>query len=477
MQRFETRRAGWAVARIIMTWALVFTGCSETNVEADGAPATVASTPPPAAKQELPPDVPSCGVSVVDGKVRVRATQTPIAVASDKKLTVYPLDADAILVGVKASRASPDAPGDGKLWKVPCSAPDTASVVFEQAGADFGYGALAPDRKRVIFTGTDGVYALSLRDKESKVGPFPPALRLMEVPEPDVGCWLHGDPMARSRSRYLVRGTTPDQKSVAIEHWTPCGYGAVWVGEPLQVSGLGTPDEIRVSPRQVATVAVDSRDRVWVGDAGRCDEPGMLDAQTPGFVYLSRDKAESWMRIQVFAEYGPMPTAAKTILTDAKQAGAAVVLAQTCTYRTGKRGGFLYYTRSLGANWARVPVPEEVGVRVDGGYGLTAVDLVDGDINKLVVWGVDGRAFRTRLGSGNWRPADGVGAPPASGTVVAKVGSFKLIAASDGLQRVAADGTKTYVFPSPETRLTDEVEGQTDGSAENGTTSERAPSQ
>jgi len=456
----QTSRSVSAVvaATAVAVWMGAAGGCSEPEpfpyeeVVAAASVKTVRTLPPP--------DVPRCGASVSEGKVRVRAKQTPIAASSAKRVTVYPFDQDAILVGVKAGRASPDNPGDGKLWKVPCSQADTATVAFEQKHADFGYGVVAPDRKRILFTGHDGIYALAIRDAAGEPGPHPPAVKVVDVPEPGDGCWLHGEPAARSRSRNIVKGLTADRKSVVFERWTPCGYDGVWTGTELHLANVGTKDDLPVSPRPVATVAVDSRERVWLGDAGRCHEPGVIDVQTPGHIYLSRDKAESWKRIQVFADNGPMPTAAKFILTDAKQQGAAIVLASICNYKVGKRGGYLYFTRSVGANWARIPIPEDVGVKVDGGYGATAVEIVEGDIDKLIVWGRDGRAFRTRIGSGNWRPADGVGMPPMTGNQNAQVGSFKLRATREGLQRIAVDGSSTYVFPSPETRLSDLPESQ-----------------
>jgi len=426
---------------VVAALALASCGDSDERAPAAAVDTMPASDAPRAAGR--PPSTPTCTATVgADGEVTVGGSSVGLKVPNKDALTTFAAGPGRILLARRATSPGPPAVTEGKLYEAHCAGFPPPRVLMERPGADFGAAVESPDGRALYFTDAQGAWALDLDGD-----PTTPT-RLTTPPELDVGCWLAGDEAALAARRDVVRAVDPETGALLVERGAPCGYGGAWVSTPVW---LLDPSQGTESPRapvhQASTVVADAAGRLWVGDAGRCDEPGPRDAQTPGTIFRSDDAGTTWRPVRVVASDAAMSTAAAVIRADAKRRGYLVVLSARCTSPAGAYGGQIYATRDGGATWQHLTLPPEAGLPSEEGPSFTDVARVAGSVDRLHVWGAGGQVWRTNSSGLRWKRGDpGVPPPPPHDTT--KLGGAVFQATPRGLVRIAADGKETVVFPA-----------------------------
>src|SRR6266700_4186222 len=98
-------------------------------------------------------------------EVRVKAGGREVSLGKVKSLpqdlVVHPAGADEVFVAYVGQNEHGPYGGD-TLWQISCKAP-RAEVFTRIQDADFGHSALSSDRKTLLFTGADGIFALDLK--------------------------------------------------------------------------------------------------------------------------------------------------------------------------------------------------------------------------------------------------------------------------------------------------------------------------
>ena len=431
-----------ALARAVVA-ALALAGCGDADEQA---PVASPSAEAPSAVHSAPkraPQVPTCSPTVGDeGEVTVAGLSVGLKVPTPDTLVTLGAGAGRILLARRATSPGPPATAEGRLYEAHCAGMPPPRLALERPGADFGSAVEAPDGRALYFTDATGAWALPLGDRQLT------PTRLTTPPALDEGCWRAGDEAARAARRDVVRAVDPDTGALLLERGAPCGYGGTWVSTPVWLMDPADPANSPLVPvHQASTVAADAAGRLWLGDAGRCHEPGPRDDQTPGAIFRSDDAGVSWRRVPVVAVDAAMSTPAAVIRADAKRKGYLVVLSARCTSAAGTYGGQLYATRDSGATWQRLVLPREAGLPSEEGPSFTDVARVAGSVDRLHVWGEGDQVWRTNSSGLRWKRgvAD---VPPAPPRDMAKLGGAIFQATPRGLVRVAADGKETVVFPT-----------------------------
>jgi len=376
---------------------------------ADAGPAALACVPSTSEMGELLIDGRPTGKLVGDGPVKVIG---------------WPDSTKSILVAVVHDYLRPwPAAAGGELLRVGCGAPATVEVFTTREGADFGNARLDGTVGMLYFTDANGVGALNLRSGE--------VLAVTRAPTVASDCWQYdaGTPI---RLRDVVVDLV-DGSTLVVHRGGPCGFEGDWVSQELRFTLLGLAAAPEPSqPHPVSTVVASEGGRVWLGDAGRCDEPGVRDLQTEGSVWRSEDDGNTWRRLSVRDDAHRMHTAAAQILVDPNDAGRVLVRSAVCNSAAAQQGGFLFLTRDDGATWQRMELPEAVVEGGQAGHGIRAVSH-EGSLDRLTLWTADGRAFRSDDAGATWRelpPSE----PPAPANE-ARSARYSFEATSDGLLR------------------------------------------
>jgi hypothetical protein len=388
-----------------------------------------------------PPEKPACLPVVTDqGRVSLNGVDMALNVQSKTGLAVFPLDNERILLAKrKPIKQGAWARPNGILWVVPCNTPLSRTLFLKTAGADFGNGVVSKSRRSLLFVSRQGIERLNLEQKTTEL--------LLKKSPKDPDCWALNDKSNAQQPHQRILGLTPDG-ALKVEEGASCGRGGSWVGWRKRVATQesGHPGAVR-QPRPISTVAQDSRGWLYVGDGGRCDEPGIQDYQTPGVIFRSRDKGKAWLELPVIADDSRMHTATKTILADAKRPGLIVVLGAMCRTPLGNYGGLLYTSRNAGRAWKLIRVPDSIGETTDGGYAVERVALRGGSIDRLYIWNRKGERYLSLSSGLRWKraPATEATAPPAQAR---NDDGDRFDATGDGLRHTASDGSSQILQPT-----------------------------
>lgn len=337
---------------------------------------------------------------------------------------------------------------DGRLWTFRCDDPSQHTLFAREEGADFGSSVASPDGRHLFYTGADGVREIDLRTARTRQITAPPPV--------DEACWTAAGAEDRPQQRDVVMGLTEtpppgEPQRLIIHRGAPCGFEGDWVAHELHVDPSTDATDLVPPhrPHPVAALARDALGRLWLGDAGRCEEPGVRDPGTHGAVWVSKDEGTTWKRIDVVAGKVRMHTPAETILTDAKRAGHIVVRSKKCKSTAATFGGRVFITRDGGRRWHVASLTEDdalfkIGTPVD------AVAMVKDSTDSLLVWAPSG-VWRSRDGGDKWS-VDSERPLPTPAPPQVTTDQWQFTGGPDGLWREAAGqlagkGTPKRVFP------------------------------
>ena len=189
----------------------------------------------------------------------------------------------------------------------------------------------------------------------------------------------------------------------------------------------------------MASLVGDKADTLWLGDAGRCDEPGVHDPSTSGAVWRSTDGAATWAQVAVVdPKSGRMVTAVQSVWTDLTRPGHVLVHGARCRSSASQRGGSVYRSRDGGVTWSQLVIPRIVEP-ADVGQNVLGVLPKEGDLDRLFIWTQQG-IFRTRNAGETWFPVaddadDHPGPAPVEPPRYAQIGGYIYRATPDGLVR------------------------------------------
>ncbi len=357
------------------------------------------------------------------------------------ELVAWPLDAQHVLLALRHDYAAPDRPRPaGVLWRVACAAPEQREVFVEREGADFGYAAPRADASALYFSDADGVGLLDLSTRQVS--------RITTAPMAGDDCWAAagGDGETRLRELVVALVSNGADTELVLHRGGPCGFEGDWRAREVRIAFPADPTRrAEREPHPVSAVAAGPEGALWVADAGRCDEPGVVDPQTRGAVWRSDDGGRSWRRVPVQGDDGRLQTAAREVAADAHRPGHALALGAVC--RDGGRGVFggeLFATRDGGDRWTRVPSP--AGTEGSNpATRLSDVTLVDGRLDHVLARTEAGERFETRDLGAHWTALGQGPALGGDGTLVT-VGADQYRATPDGLWWHEADEARR-VFP------------------------------
>lgn len=376
----------------------------------------------------------------IEGRIVVGGRPTDLKVDRGEglpKIRTYGWTDAAVLVALKTDWvATPSARPEGRLSRVDCRT-GTRARLYDEANADLGSTVIAQDGRHIYFSGARGLSLLDTYTKQTTL--------LALAPVYDSLCTAaSADPEGHVRDIPQALSRAGDR--LVFHRGGPCGAEGDWVAEELELRGpvsgvLGTvPDSTKIRrPHPVATVVGDKSDTLWLGDAGRCNEPGVHDPSTIGAIWRSRDGATSWERVPVAdPKTGPMPTPAQSIWTDLTRPGHVLVRNTLCQTSASLRGGSVYRTRDGGATWSQVKIPRIIEP-ADIGQNVLGVLPKEGDLDRLFLWTAQG-IFRTRNGGETWFPVaddadDHPGPTPPDPPKYAQIGGYIFRATPDGLVR------------------------------------------
>ncbi len=366
-------------------------------------------------------------------------------IGEDLELTVHPFDDHHVAFAVRPQwRPWFPRPESATLYTVGCEAPFEKQTLLTLEGADFGSSVLAPGGEALYFSGATAQrldIATLTTQSVADATPWPQ--------NPD----CHG---YESSARDVVSGWQDDTGSLVVHRYHPCGLDGYWQGDELVIS-QGAEGRVAKRTSPVATVATDQDGRIWLGDGGRCEAPGLQDPQTRGAVWRSDDAGASWTAVPFAPEArepGEYTTAtAATQISIGAESGQVLVVTAVCeTNGVGAYGGLLYRTADGGESWTRIPVPEGFA-DIDVGDGVIDFELVKGDFNHIRAWPHrpdenDRVAYDTRDGGKTWVVNSNSPQGPARRATEVKVGGTTLRATAFGLM----DGSRTVFRTLDQTR-------------------------
>lgn len=390
----------------------------------------------------------------IEGRIVVGGRPTDLKVERAEelpKIRTYGWAPGQVLVALKTDWiTTPAAHPEGRLSRVDCRTGARVPVYFE-AAADLGNTVVAQNGRHLYFSGARGLSMLDTWTSRTTL--------LARAPKAPTNC-AAAPPESEGRLRDLPRSLSRAGDRLVFHRGGACGADHAWTAQELELRGptdgvLGTRDgttEVH-RPHPVATLAKTGKDVLWLGDAGRCNEPGIRDPASDGIVWRSRDHGASWEKVPVSdPKHGAMVTAADTIWTDLNRPGHLVVHSTICKTSAATRGGSVFRTRDGGKTWARLSVPRIIDP-ADAGQYILGVRPKAGDLDRLFMWTRHG-LFRTRNFGETWFPVaddakDHPGASPSEARRYEQIGGFIFRATPDGLvRREQATRRVDRVFPA-----------------------------
>ncbi len=407
-------------------------------------PAVDLATPAAPAKAVAP----ACEATIAPtGEVQIKGKPAGITLAADAEgrrggVRVFAsATPDVVLVAVQPQwHVIGGATPDGKLWEVPCEAPGDKKPFMEVAGADFGNAAQSRDGALLFFTSPQGIGMLDLATRQWQPITDPP-----EVPK---GCQAAQDKPLKSVDVVTSRAVTGNK--LVFERGGPCGKGGAWIAQELHLIRPDQPSkrEIR-APQPVSAVAIDAGGEVWIGDAGRCDVPGVNDPQTHGVAWVSKDGGQSWEKRPIQEGGKAALTAPRNLFADAKTPGRVLAYTARCALPDKAIGGSLYQTRDAGKTWKKIALPPEIPATAEG-QGLHAVEVAADDLDRIVVWGLPHKRWETADGGKTWNEI-GPGRLPRGLSRLAQNDRWIFRVSSNGLLRKDIGSKRLLrVFPPEE---------------------------
>ncbi len=392
----------------------------------------------------------------IEGQIVVGGRPTDLKVDREgglPKIQTYGWADGLVLVALKTDWiATPRARPEGRLSQVDCRT-GARTAVYDEAGADLGNTVVAQDGRHLYFSGARGLSMLDTHTARTTLLAVAPGF------EPACAAAL-ADPDARARDLPVSLSRAGDR--LVFHRGGPCGASGQWTAQQLELRGptsgvLGTvPNTTAVHrPHPVSTLVGDKSNTLWLGDAGRCDEPGVQDPATTGAIWRSDNGGAQWKRVPVSdAKSGPMATAAKTIWTDLAKPGHLLVYGARCTSGDSVRGGSAFRSEDRGATWKLLEIPRVVEPATVG-QNILGVRPKGGSLDRLFIWTQQG-LFRTRNGGETWFPVaddadDHPGAAPSEPPRYAQIDGFIFRATDDGMvRRERATRRIDRLFPPPE---------------------------
>ena len=395
----------------------------------DKAPAKAAEVPdagPPDEGKRRSHDM-ACEVKADgSGAVTVGGKPSPFKLEGNPRSAIksWPYSTVSVLVAIKPSwHTKGGAAPEGVLWEVPCDKPEAREPFLKLDGADFGNAATTRDKNQLYFTSPEGIGALDLDTRAWQAVTTPPEL--------DKSCWPAPDKPLKAKDIVVSKIVTGNK--LVFERGGPCGPDGLWRSQELHLIRPDQPKhrDIRI-PKPAAAVAV-SGDTIWLGDAGRCDLPGVLDPQTPGVVLSSKDLGATWTQTPIRAAGKQALTAVRTLF--AHPTKNTQMLAFTARCQTGEevQGGSAYLTTNAGRSWTLLRLPGSLETSPNG-QGLYAVDVKGDALDNIVIWPRPNRRWETKDGGKTWEDI-GAGPLPRNQSKLAKNKDWVFRATDNGLLR------------------------------------------
>ena len=341
---------------------------------------------------------PACAPVLKDGQWSIRDTPLNGNLGKDDEVSVFALDPEHILLARKHRwDKEPMGPAKGTLWRVSCAQPALTDAFYQRAASDFGHAALSSDHHALFFSSREGIKRLFLATKTVQ--------SVTDAPNVGDTCWTYGEEGFVQTLTDIVQSLNPKLNLLNFERGGPCGVMGTWTARPWQLA-VGK-DSVNAppmrSPRPFSTLTRDVSGQLWVGDGGRCDQPGLLDLQTPGVIFVSRNDGVDWEAVKIQVGAASAHTGVRSVRSDRKRAGHLIVHTARCTNPLGTYGGLLYMTRDAGRHWSRVPIESAAGYPSDGGTGVVDFTLIEDSIDSIRVWNDKGETHVTRTTGSTWQ--------------------------------------------------------------------------
>lgn len=367
----------------------------------------------------------ACTASIDEtGQVSVEGTPTSLKLPPGSALRVHPYSTAEILVAVQPNPQMAGRALDGRLWKVGCAAPHSHALLFKLDKADFGNAATSRDGEQLYFSSPQGIGALALSTLKWTQVTNPPSLK----EHCGAGQGVSG------RAVDVVSAKRVSGNKLIFQRGGPCGEKGAWVTTEMHLTRpLEPAKRLLKVPQQVSTVAIGADGAIWIGDAGRCDQPGVLDPQTPGALWVSRDDGDAWTQRLIKVGKDAPQTAIRRIYADARGRGQLLAVSARCKVGDVTRGGTIYQTRNNGRTWTRLNMPEGIESDTDD-QGVHALEVVNGDLKRLRLWSSPSARWETEDGGRTWTQAPPRPTPRVSDRV-AQNDAWSFRATSSGLLR------------------------------------------
>lgn len=391
---------------------------------------------------ESTPDVsPSCDATVdLVGAVRVNGHDTGLVVEEDyydPRVRVWPFDENHVLV---SSFPVWDQQGGGHpgevLWKVACADGHPTQFLHEE-WADFGNAAVTPDGHYLYYTARAGVARLDLRTTES--------VQITVAPEnTGLDCWVEEVP-----TRDVVDRWDGDQ--LVIRRGGPCGFEGDWEAWELRVDLDPHNDSSTRRPYPVSSLAVDLDERLWLGNGGRCNSPGVHDPASSGAVLRSSDRGDSWEVFELSGTDFQVIEGVQTVVADSTRSGHLVLLTSPCVGSAAVYGGSVLTTGDGGGSWELLRLPDSSMFEIDMGQGIGALEVLDGNTDHLRIWLPTEyplehhEVWETEDSGESWHQVEWV-KPPLPDQIEVAIGEDQFSTDPFGLVRNRA-GRQQYVYP------------------------------
>jgi hypothetical protein len=388
---------------------------------------------------------PACLPTLKDGKLFIGEHPLELAVDEKHGFSTYPLDAARILIATKHMWDSPTigAP-KGLIWSIPCDRPEDASVFYQRMESDFGHGAISLDGHGLFFTTTRGIQRLFLENKTVQPVTNSPAVSDL--------CWSRNEPSYPQVMVDIVQSVDPESGDIFFERGSFCGLAATWISRVwrLRADAADSSQPPMRSPHPYATITGDASGQLWAGDGGRCNQPGVIDRQSPGHVFVSRNDGADWKAVPVRVGAAIMHTAVHSVRADLERPGHVVIHAARCTSPMATYGGHLYVTRDAGKSWRKIPIGSKAGDPSDGGHAVAAFELMAGSVDRLRVWNQAGDTFESNNTGSRWQKVATRASPEPQRSVVTDRGLFR--ASPDGLGLKSGEKAEAFYFPAQTTK-------------------------
>ena len=443
---------------IVTALILALSACS-ADPPSTAPPTPVTKSPQPKPVETIKGNLeaaPACNPIIdIEGRVVVggRATTWTVPTTTPTpRLKVFGWNDDQVLVALKTHWiANPMAKSDGLLAALTCRT-GIRNEVYREPGADLGHAVVATGGEHLYFSGATGLSLLDLRTSKAVVITTTPAFK--------ANCWAQQNDM-QGLMRDLPEAVSRSGNILTFQRGGPCGFQGTWVSEELEVRGeagtvLGQQEDVLIEqPHVVSTVVAGGGETIWLGDAGRCDEPGVRDPATRGQIWRSTDAAKTWQKIKVSdPKYGDMATAARGIWTDLHNPGHLLVLSNLCKSPAGRQGGSLFRSVDNGESWTRIRAPRIIE-SADVGQNIQGAMPRDGDLNRLYIWTSRGVLRTPNFGDEWFRISSRAPGYPGKAAPLppryVQIGGYIFRATRDGLvRREHATRKLDRVFPKKE---------------------------